>query len=53
MLEKKCSNNRSTRRYLRVLLVLVGLCVVVAGVGFFFRDTPFVRNVQRRFMMGR
>lgn len=52
MLEKKCSNNRSTRRYLRALLVLVGLCVVVAGVGFFFRDTPFVRNVQRRFMMG-
>ncbi|KAJ7387658.1 hypothetical protein OS493_000995 [Desmophyllum pertusum] len=52
MLEKKCSNNRSTRRYLRVLLVFVASCFVVAGAGFLFRDTPFVRDLKKRFMMG-
>ncbi|KAL9980030.1 hypothetical protein ACROYT_G008566 [Oculina patagonica] len=52
MLEKKCSTGRSSRRYLRALLVLAASCVVVAGAGYLFRDTPFVRDLKKRFMMG-
>lgn len=32
--------------------MLVASCAVVAGVGFLFRDTPFVRDLKKRFMMG-
>lgn len=52
MLERKCATTRSTRRYLRVFLVFVAACAAIAGLGFVFRDTPFVRELRKRFMMG-
>ncbi|XP_068678858.1 glutathione hydrolase 1 proenzyme-like [Montipora capricornis] len=52
MLERKCTTTRSTRRYLRALLMFVAACSAVAGLGYVFSDTPLIENLRKRFMMG-